>query len=351
MNGMSHGGGGPETGLSTISGLLLIGITIMALAALAWGEMVFAPAAFAIFIVMVVWPFQTYLQKRMPRTLAILITVLVTLLCVGLLLLLFVWGISVVGQWLVRNGGRLQELYDTATAWLELQGFGVAGPLADTFNMSWFMRTVQATLARLNGILGFAALVFAFAVLGLLETEDLAKRLERAGSRFGGIDVLAAGRETAANFGKYMLVRTVISAVTGVVVWGVAYSVGLEFPAAWAAIAFTLNYIPFIGSLVATLLPAVFALLQFESFQVALVVLGCLTVVQFIIGSYLEPVVTGSTLSLSPFAVMLVVFLWSLLWGLTGAFIGVPILIAVMTVCRQLPSMRWFTVMFSGGKE
>lgn len=350
MTGMTQGSG-PESGLSTISGLLLVGITIMVLAALAWGELVFAPAAFAIFIVMVVWPLQAYLQARMPRMLAILITVLLTLFCVGALLLLFVWGMSVVGQWLVQNGGRLQGLYEVAIGWLELHGFGVAGPLAETFNMSWFIRTVQATLARLNGILGFSALVFAFAVLGLLETENLATRLQRAGRRFGGIDVLAAGRETAANFGKYMMVRTVISAVTGTAVWLVAYLVGLEFPAAWGAIAFTLNYIPFIGSLVATLLPAVFALLQFESFQMALVVLGCLTVIQFIVGSYLEPVVTGSTLSLSPFAVMLVVFLWSLLWGLTGAFIGVPILIAAMTVCRQLPSMRWFTVMLSGGKE
>ena len=75
-----------------------------------------------------------------------------------------------------------------------------------------------------------------------------------------------------------------------------------------------------------------------------------LTVVQFVIGSYLEPILTGSTLSISPFAVMFMVFLWSLLWGLTGAFIGVPILVAVLTVCRQLPSMQWLTVMLSGGK-
>ena len=126
--------------------------------------------------------------------------------------------------------------------------------------------------------------------------------------------------------------------------------VGLEHPSAWAAIAFTLNYIPFIGPLVATLLPTLFALAQFQSFQIALVVLVCLTVVQFIIGSYLEPVLTGSTLSMSPFAVMFMVFLWSLLWGLTGAFIGVPILVAVLTVCRRLPSMRWLTVMLSADK-
>jgi len=350
MNGKSPGSGLAQAGLSTIGGLLLVSTTILVMGALAWGEVVFAPAAFAIFIVMVVWPLQAYLQTRMPRLLAILITVVVTLVCVAALLMLFAWGMSVVGQWLIRNGARFQALYQTATVWLEGHGFLLAGQLAETFNVSWFVRMVQTMLARLNGLAGFATLVFAFAVLGLLEVEDLAGRLKAAGSRFGGIDIIAVGRETAGHFRKYMLVRTVASVVTGAIVWLVAYLVGLELPSAWAAIAFTLNYIPFIGPLVATVLPTLFALVQFESYEVALVVLLCFTVVQFIIGSYLEPIFTGSTLSISPFAVMFVVFLWSMLWGLTGAFIGVPILVAVLTVCHRLPSMRWLTVMLAGGK-
>lgn len=350
MSGKFTGNGSPGAGLSATGGLLLVSTTILVLGALSWGEVVFAPAAFAIFIVMVVWPLQAYLQTRMPRMVAILITVIVTLVCVAALLMLFAWGMSVVGQWLIRNGARFQTLYEAGTQWLEGHNIIIAGQISEAFNMSWMVRMVQATLARLNGLAGFATLVFAFAVLGLLEVEDLASRLKKAGSRFGGIDILAVGRETSAHFQKYMLVRTIASAVTGAIVWLIAYLVGLELPGAWAAIAFTLNYIPFLGPLVATLLPTLFALAQFESLQIALLVLVCLTVVQFIIGSYLEPVFTGSTLSISPFAVMFVVFLWSLLWGLTGAFIGVPVLVAVLTVCRRLPSMQWLTVLLSGGK-
>lgn len=349
MNGTS-GKSGAEPGLSTIGALLLISTTILALGALSWGELVFAPAAFAIFIVMVVWPLQAWLQARMPKGLAILVTIVVTIVCIVALLLLFAWGMSVVGQWLIRNSDRFQAIYQAASDWLEGHGFAVAGQLTDLFNMSWMVRMVQTMLSRLNGLAGFAMLVFAFAVLGLLEVEDLANRIRAAGGRFGGVNIIEVTTETANQFGKYMLVRTIASVVTGAIVWIIAWAVGLDHPAAWAAIAFTLNYIPFIGPLVATVLPTLFALAQFESFQLALVVLVCLTVVQFIIGSYLEPVLTGSTLSMSPFAVMFVVFLWSLLWGLTGAFIGVPILVAALTVCRRLPSMRWFTVLLSGGK-
>ncbi|MFN4143774.1 AI-2E family transporter [Aestuariivirga sp.] len=350
MNGKSPGSGGATSGISAIGGLLLVSTTILVLGALSWGEVVFAPAAFAIFIVMVVWPLQSALQERMPRMLAILITVVVTLVCVAALLTLFAWGMSVVGHWLIRNGARFQAIYQAATEWLEGHGFAVAGQLTETFNTAWLVRMVQTMLSRLNGLAGFATLVFAFAVLGLLEVEPLARRLTAAGGRFGGIDIMSAGRETAGHYRKYMLVRTIASALTGAIVWLIARLVGLEHPAAWAAIAFTLNYIPFLGPLVATLLPTLFALVQFESFEIALIVLVCLTAVQFVIGSYLEPILTGSTLSISPFAVMFMVFLWSLLWGLTGAFIGVPILVAVLTVCRRLPSMNWFTVLLAGGK-
>jgi len=350
MNGQRPGKGSTGNGGGSMSASLFIIAVILVLAAVSWGEMVFAPAAFAVFIVMVVWPLQALLQKRLPRMLAMIITVLVTLVCVAALLTLFAWGMGVVGQWLIRNGARFQVLYGAASDWLEGHGFVTAGQLADAFNVSWLVRMVQTALARLNGLAGFATLVFAFAVLGLLEVENLTRRLTAAGSRFGGIDIIAVGRETAGHFRKYMLVRTLASAVTGAVVWLVAHLVGLELPAAWAAIAFTLNYIPFIGPLVATVLPTLFALVQFESYEIALLVAVCLTAVQFIIGSYLEPILTGSTLSISPFAVIFMVFLWSMLWGLTGAFIGVPVLVAVLTVCRRLPSMQWLTVMLDGGK-
>lgn len=347
MTARPPGAGPAQTGLSTSAGLLLITTTILVLGALAWGEMVFAPAAFAIFIVMVVWPVQARLQRSLPKPAAILITITLTVVSILALLLLFAWGMSVVGQWLIRNSARFQALYQAASDWLEGHGLAVAGQITELFNMSWIVGMVQSALARLNGLAGFAMLVFAFAVLGLLEVEGLARRLARSGSRFGSVDLLEVGRETAGQFGKYMMVRSIASVVTGAIVWIIAWLVGLDNPAAWAAIAFTLNYIPFLGPLIATILPALFALAQFESFEIAAVVLVCLTVVQFVIGSYLEPVLTGSTLSMSPFAVMFVVFLWSLLWGLTGAFIGVPILVAVLTVCRRIPAMRWLTVLLS----
>jgi AI-2 transport protein TqsA len=116
----------------------------------------------------------------------------------------------------------------------------------------------------------------------------------------------------------------------------------------WGVIAFALNYIPFIGPFVATLLPTVFAVARFESWQTPNVIFLCLNLIQFIVGSHLEPRIAGRTLSISPFVVLFTVFFCSYLWGISGAFIGIPIVVPMLAVFKQFPSCRWLTLILSG---
>ena len=109
-----------------------------------------------------------------------------------------------------------------------------------------------------------------------------------------------------------------------------------------------LNYIPFIGPLIATVFPTLVTLAQFESWKLALVVFFCLNLIQFLIGSYLEPRIAGATLSMSPFLVLFAVFFWSFLWGIPGAFIGVPIVIAILALCEEHESSKWVAILLSG---
>ena len=132
-----------------------------------------------------------------------------------------------------------------------------------------------------------------------------------------------------------------MSIATGITVYVLALMLGLRLAAEWGVIAFTLNFIPFVGPFIATLLPTLYALAQFESLYSALLVFACLNLIQFAIGSYVEPRVAGKALSLSPFLVLFSVFLWMYLWGLFGAFIGVPIALAAVTFCAQTQSARW----------
>ena len=92
-------------------------------------------------------------------------------------------------------------------------------------------------------------------MLALLETGDLQQKLTRLGERREFHELSQAGAEIAAKFRKYMVVRTLMSALVGVAVWAFALLTGLDLPVAWGIIAFALNYIPFIGSFAAIILP------------------------------------------------------------------------------------------------
>jgi predicted PurR-regulated permease PerM len=202
-------------------------------------------------------------------------------------------------------------------------------------------------------MLSFGLIAIVYVVLGLLEVDDIKRRIELLDNLDAARVLLDGSIATAARFRKYLLVRTQMSAMTGLLVGVFAWITGLQFAVEWGVIAFTLNYIPFIGPFIATLFPTLLAMTQFDSWQAVVGVFVCLNVIQFVVGSYIEPRVSGAMLAMSPTVVLLAVFLWTYLWGLFGAFIGVPIVIAIVTFCSHHPSSRWVADLLGGpvGKE
>jgi predicted PurR-regulated permease PerM len=99
---------------------------------------------------------------------------------------------------------------------------------------------------------------------------------------------------------------------------------------------------------VATLLPGLFSLAQLDTWQAIILVIVGLAAIQFLIGNYLEPLVAGAALSISPFAVVFAVFFWGFLWGIPGALIGVPIAITIIAIGAKYPSSYWVATLLSG---
>ncbi len=331
-----------------IRAMLGICTGILVLAALYLARSVLAPVAFSLFIIAIAWPLQRALQARIPKLLALAVTVLAILATISVLAFLMVWGFGRIGQWLVNNGPRFQILYVQATDWLEEHGVSVASQIVELFNVSWLIRAVQEIGGRINNLASFAVITFVFTVLGLLEVDITRRNIERLKGKDIGRSLLLAGTDIAAKLQMYVLVRSMISVLTGSVVWGFALLAGLELATAWGVIAFVLNYVPFIGPLVATVFPTLFALVQFGSWELAVIVFLCLNLIQFLIGSYFEPRIAGAALSVSPFLVLFAVFFWTFLWGISGAFIGVPIVIAFLTICEHHESTQWVVTLLSG---
>ena len=234
--------------------------------------------------------------------------------------------------------------------WLEGHGILLTSLLVENFNASWLIRAVQEIGVRLHGLLSFTLITFVFTVLGLLEVDIARTNIESLRNRETAHTILQSSDAIADKFQKYMLVRSIMSVLTGAVVWGFALLAGLELATAWGVIAFVLNYIPFIGPLVATVFPTLFRP-------------GAVRVLAT--GDHRVPLPEPDPVSdrqlprapdrrrrlvVSPFLVLFAVFFWAFLWGIPGAFIGVPIVIAILTVCEQRDSTRWVATLLSGSK-
>ena len=333
---------------NSINALPVLCAAILTAAALYFGSAIFAPVAVSLFVIAILWPLQKSLESRIPRLIALLLTLAATVVIIGTLASMIAWGIGMVGRWLMANIGRFYVLYGMTTEWLEGHGIRIAGPLSGRFNVLSLVRMFQEVAVRINGLVGFSLMVLIFTMLGLLEVGDFRQKLQALRNGALAERMLAATASISGKFRKYLLVRTLASILTGLVVWGFTFALDIELAAAWGVIAFALNYIPVIGPLIATVLPTLFTAAQFESWQMALLVFLGLNVIQFVIGSYLEPRFSGSALAISPFVVVLAVFFWSFLWGIPGAFIGVPVTIAMLAACDANPASRWIATLLSG---
>lgn len=145
----------------------------------------------------------------------------------------------------------------------------------------------------------------------------------------------------------YLGVKTLTSLLTALLSWIVFVTIGLDFALFWAFLIFLFNYVPSIGSITATGLPALLALVQFESLSPFLIVAIGVSAIQVLIGNILEPRLMGDNLNISPLVVVLSLILWSILWGVVGMLLSVPITVAIIIICAQFPSTRKVAILLS----
>ena len=145
----------------------------------------------------------------------------------------------------------------------------------------------------------------------------------------------------------YLLVKTGVSAVTALAVYAVMVFFGLDFAAPMAILTFILNYLPSVGSIIATFLIALVAYMQLTEPATALLIFVLVGMIQFMLGSVIDPMLMGRTLRVSSFGIIISMAFWGALWGVPGMFLAVPIMVATMIVCSHIPSARPVAVLLS----
>jgi AI-2 transport protein TqsA len=145
---------------------------------------------------------------------------------------------------------------------------------------------------------------------------------------------------------SYLAVCTVLSTIMGIASYALLVLMGVNFAAFWALLIFILTYVPTVGA-GAVVLPALMSLVQFGTLGPALIIIVVLGAAHFVLMNVMAPMILGQSLDLSPFAIILALTFWGLVWGLAGLFLAVPITAAIAIVCAHIDGLRWVTTMLA----
>lgn len=319
--------------------LLAIIAVLVVITALKLSVSVSLPFAFALFLVAVFWPLQRRLEQRIPRWGAVLLTLAAFLLIATAFVSALWWSAESIAAKAPQYADEYNQYADKITN--IARGFGFEG----SGNISSMAAKLSTKVAEyIAGFAGALVIVVAFFVLALLEVHDYRGKLGQSFDSEGWLDPL---HRITADFQRYIAVRTLVGLITGVAVSVFSLLIGLDFAVIWGLINFLLNYIPTLGSIVAVVPPTAFALFQFNGLDMVIYTLLGVGGVQLLMGNYIDPLLQGRYLALSPLAVLFSVVFWGWVWGIAGAFIGVPLTIGVVIACDHFERTRWIARMLA----
>ncbi|UII32670.1 AI-2E family transporter [Fulvivirga ulvae] len=307
------------------------------------------PLALALFIAILLQPVLSWFEsKRWPFPLSLTVVSVSSLGVLWLLGMLFYrTGVNIIRQkeYLLN---QVSIKLDEALVWInnlpgiEIQSRDLVDIISGVMSYDWLIKSS----GQFAGILGdFTGTFFMTAIYligflgGILKYEQYIHYLEE-GSTDNDKSMLKGFEQVKSSIVTYMKVKFFVSFLTGLGYFIICWAFGIKFSFFWGFLAFLLNFIPTVGSIIATIPPLLFGLIQFSSIGMVGLLIILLMAVQIIMGNVVEPRITGSSLSLNTIVVILGLVFWGYLWGITGMILSVPLLVLTKVILSQLPDAQ-----------
>ncbi len=209
-----------------------------------------------------------------------------------------------------------------------------------------------STALWMGNFLSKLLLVLIFLVFMLLGKPYFRYKVERAFPPDRATKFSQMTASISRQIGQYLVVKVAISGTTGVLVWLGLTLLHVEFALTWGALAFFLNFIPSIGSILASFPPILLAIVQFyPSLWLPIVVAVILLLIQMTMGNVIEPKIMGDSLNLSPVVILLSLVFFGWLWGIVGALLSVPIAAAIKICCENIEALKPISILMGSGKR
>ena len=322
--------------LRTVSALILAAVAVAG--GLYFTRSILVPFVLAFFLVTMASPMMDWLITRIktPRMAAAAVTmgmVVIVMLAFGLVLVGAVSRVvSTAGKYSDSFAALVGRILERAMHWgVEINQTIILDELR-SHTTAFISASFGTAMSIASNV--FLILVFSFFLLA-------GRVPERPASSF----LYEAERRIR----QYIGIKVALSGVTGLLVWLSLYLIGLDLAFVFGLLAFFLNFIPNVGSVVATLLPIPLALAQFDTLGPVVLVVALPTAIQVIIGNGIETKMLGEGLNLHPVAVLLALAFWGLIWGILGMILAVPLTAVIRIVLMNFETMRPLADLMGGG--
>ncbi len=337
-----------ESNRVTTASLLLIVVFIIGVV-LKLARPVLFPFFLAIFLSFTLYPVLDFLTRfKIPRSVAIVFILLVTFFLVFLLgNLLYSSGKTFATEF-PKYGQKINDILVSISERLpipskELEPFN----LMDQLNFNNIGNMLLSTLGTFVSFLYNLFLILIFLVFILAGRGETEAKIFRSFNREQGETFIQIKNNIDTQIQRYLGIKTVVSFITGLLATVVLLFFGVDFAIVFGFLTFILNYIPNIGSIIATAFPLVIALVQFDTLWPAFWILIILGTLQMIIGNFIEPRIMGQGLGLSPLVILFSLFFWGWLWGFPGMILAVPIVAVIKIVTSNIPSLKFISILIS----
>jgi predicted PurR-regulated permease PerM len=333
------------------STILSIAAIVIVIYGMQFAKTLLVPFLVALFLALItVRPMLWMQSKRVPAVLAAL-----TIVSVIVLFLSFVG--TIVGRSIAEFTAaiptyqlRLNAIIDSA-----LQ-IGVERPwmadavasVRETINPGFVMGLLARFLNGLRDVVTNLFLIIITMIFMLLEASTVRTKVQAA---FG---------HTAATFdrqrlflqdlGRYLGIKTVVSLATGFLAWLLTWLMDLDFPLLWGMLAFLLNYVPTVGSIIASIPPVILALVLLGP-GAALVILAGYVGINILFGNFLEPRLMGYGVGISPLVVIIGLFFWGWVLGPVGMLLSVPLTMTLKIALESDENTRWIAIFLGSGRD
>jgi predicted PurR-regulated permease PerM len=229
-----------------------------------------------------------------------------------------------------------------------IDGIDSLQSLSDMIDPGWAMGLAASILNGLKDVLTNVFLIFFTMIFILLEASTAGTKVRAAFGR--STESLRRPRIFLNNLGRYLGIKTLVSAATGLLAGLLTWSIGVDFPLLWAMLAFLLNYVPTIGSIIAAVPAVLLALVQLGPGEASATALGFI-IINVVFGNFLEPRLMGYGVGISPLVVFVGLIFWGFVFGPVGMLLSVPLTMTLKLALESDARTRWVAILIGSERD